>query len=489
MNFWKRSIWILVIILGFVLLPCRGLSQVRADEEPDLSALLRTYRDWGLPLPPADAKLVAKSAGIARVGGELRGVFDLGFRIDGKPGEAARILVGTEWIAEAREWDPIAPADIDPASVRPDPRKTFFYNASSATAIQLEARGSHALALSLFKQGATSYSEWAAHNMVARDSVTSQPPNLPPRAVLAHVAWAHWAIALTDPNSDRAAVARRMEVLTDAEPILLDDGRKGALLESVKLALRPRHSAPGTVEAMIDDLTEVRGDAAILGRQDELWNDPQYRKLALRGFEAVPALIQHLSDRRITWVVRTGPNMTIPLHLCVGDLASSIIKNLAGTELPVGWLADRERFTFAHEQTAGRWWEAASRVGEEKYLVAHVFPDQPPGHLRGPYPVMLRIIAARYPASLPWVYAEMAAKRESKAKFGPNLGVPGIPDMEIANIAATSALPREEMIALLLRAAAQNTSDLCDASREVLERFPPEEVEKVRATLRKRTAQ
>src|SRR5205823_2339002 len=99
-----------------------------------------------------------------------------------------------------------------------------------------------------------------------------------------------WERQLTERHSDRKDVLRRLDDLARADGNL-DNWRKSELGSDLALTLAPRKSKPGSVEGLIDDLTEF-------------WDDPEdwdnevgqtaYWKLVELGFDAIPALMDHL---------------------------------------------------------------------------------------------------------------------------------------------------------------------------------------------------
>jgi hypothetical protein len=97
-----------------------------------------------------------------------------------------------------------------------------------------------------------------------------------------------------------------MRALIAAEPAINTIYNR-ALLRSLEAALVPSNAKPGSVEALIDVLVELD--------DEKKWTvdafadpGPQYLKLSLLGFAAVPALIEHLDDDRLTRSVKQGFN-------------------------------------------------------------------------------------------------------------------------------------------------------------------------------------
>src|SRR5262249_20251666 len=143
------------------------------------------------------------------------------------------------------------------------------------------------------------------------------------KTALADLAWAHSKNELVRPDTDRARTARRMKALLAAEP-RLDTKANRALLKSLEAALVPTTAKPGTVERLMDDRTEMCNRGRPYGEADR-----HYTRLAHAGFVAVPALIEHLDDDRLTRSVKQGFNVPT-WNMRVKDVVSDLLQELAG---------------------------------------------------------------------------------------------------------------------------------------------------------------
>jgi hypothetical protein len=401
--------------------------------ENGLDALLASYKEYGLPLPPKDAQLVRVAAHrvILFPRKEFITRYALGFRLP--PGAAPappRVLVGTEVYEPDPVWQP-------PEAVRPDaadlkgisPRwhgGAFPLNAGLATAIQCHALGHTRLARRLLAHSLTQEGDLSP-------SLFQHPDDRTPRADLAYLAWTHWANEIVRPGTDRAAIARRMKALLAAEPALDTEGCRG-LLKSLELTLRPSRARPGSVEALLDGLLDLAGGGvARAGPESAYW------RLVERGFDAVPALIDHLDDERLTRCVLEGAAaLGVPgRHVRVRGVAGDILCGLAAGDLDRGWL--RQQDAAVQKAAARAWWAKARKQGEEKYLLAHVLPAGP--EAQDPNDHLLWVIARRYPRRLVGVYRTVLEGR------------PDVQSGPVAEAVSNSTLPREEKIELLRRAA------------------------------------
>jgi len=142
------------------------------------------------------------------------------------------------------------------------------------------------------------------------------------------IAWNHWVEQLTDPIRDRRAVGAKLLWLnrkyaylsSHEEESLNQSNENDRFMEVLKLTLEPSRAKAGSVEALIDALVDARdkedtdsGQLEIRDRWDrreqienrkrasrfDPRSDPEIR-LAKLGFEAIPALIDHFDDPRLT---------------------------------------------------------------------------------------------------------------------------------------------------------------------------------------------
>jgi len=269
-------------------------------------------------------------------------------------------------------------------------------NDGLVVALQCQARGWKALAQELW---IASLKEDSGHHF----SAFYQPANLPNRSAVTYLAWAYSGNELVKSDSDRAKTAKRMKALLVAEP-KLDTKFSRGLLKSLEAALVPSTAKPGTVERMIDDLTDM---CMVKGMyRDE--TDARYTRLAHMGFAAVPALLEHLDDDRLTRSVRQGFNNFPTWIVRVEHVASDLLQELAGEDIGKDWLR-RQQGWGVEKADAQAWWDKALKEGEETYFLGHVLPS---GEKEGwPSSLMLEIITKKYPQHLPKLYKTILDER------------------------------------------------------------------------------
>jgi len=252
---------------------------------------------------------------------------------------------------------------------------------------------------------------------------------------LREAAWQYAERALTKPGTDRAELLR---VLKD---IAADDGRfrtaaHTALIADLERTLKPGTAPAGSVEALIDRLTDYHKPPSLFSTKEPA--DSPYMKLLEKGFDAVPALIDHLTDERLTRSQFPGFNNFRPYICRVNHLAGQILKGLACGQIPADGL-DGARGWPLDPDAARSWWQVAKREGEEKWLLRHVLPTD--GDAEEPVPALLVTIRAKYPHRLLPIY---------RAVFR------GMPNLDSRNVAAaviTAAIPNEDKVDALVEAA------------------------------------
>jgi hypothetical protein len=329
------------------LLPAMALATLLSDDvcSARLDKLLVLYREYGLPISAPDAPLVRRA-------GDGWGYLDFG---------------PVSGVEEAQ----LKKAGWSVTVVRPDPvalGNEVQYGRLDF-AIRCHERGWHALARVAFRK-------WLA-----------QATYLPAERQLAWDAWYHWYEQLSRHGAPLDAAAKYMKRALQHTSFASES--KVALLRSLDLALVPARSVPGSDDALIDALVEER--------HSWLRHAPAFRALARRGFAAVPALIAHLGDDRVTRS-RLGDDFAVCNGDClmpVKDVVYALLCALAGRDLePSNDIAAR---TLA----AGRWFSNAQKMGEEQYVVAHVGQG---AFAQIGADVLLPLLVEKYPLRLPEVY-------------------------------------------------------------------------------------
>jgi hypothetical protein len=410
-----------------------------------LDTLLQFYREIGLALPPGDAPLVCISRG-----GYLRGrheepleLCDFAFWLNHQtPDQPPQILLGPARFA----MDSDTRGKLEP--IGPD----------ATPAIQCHERGLSKFAMKLAEVSIWSQDPRGGPGAVRSDCAWIDPResrvdfsgdrDLPPRQLLAGLAWNHFLNELGRPGTDWRLIAPKMKHLLSAEPVLASP-KKEALVASVEATLRPRTSPPGSVEALLDDLLDLlpeshyRNCEAIDAGEPALSPPEQsYRELQALGFEAVPVLIAHLEDERLTRSRTDRFNNFAPLPRHIADLCSRLLQEIAGRPLRKDWLEIRVGRRVERTE-AEAWWKEAQAVGEEDYMVAQAALPDETGHISDEVPV--EVIRRKYPHRLGEIYRQALAGSAQSAPFADAIG--------------RSSLSGEEKLDLLAPGLASASSD------------------------------
>ncbi len=217
-------------------------------------------------------------------------------------------------------------------------------------------------------------------------------------------AWVHFMNQLMEGGTDRRAIESRMNLLLSREPAL-DTEESRQLLDRLRATLVPSRAIAGTPEALIDALVDMRAG------EDGAW-----RRLVELGFDAVPALLNHLNDERLTRTYNPGFNNFPPHPTYVGKVVSDLVKELAGNELEWDY-QDHEWGRRLVKSEAQNWLARARKVGEEEYLVRNVLPDRPVAPRTDVQlnEQMLMVLAKKYPSRLPELYRRLLRERPDAA--------------------------------------------------------------------------
>jgi HEAT repeat protein len=161
-------------------------------------------------------------------------------------------------------------------------------------------------------------------------------------------AWDESLIALAKPKTNRRAIAKKMKELIRIESTLQTETNLN-FVPLLEATVAPSQAKPGSIEAAIDAFVEVTDES--------VEDDPRVFKIIDHGFDAVPLLIKHFDDPRLT---RCGDSI---LHddtlgfVPVGDIVRETLGLMIG-----------QTFTFQEVESAKKWWDDARPLGEAKYL-------------------------------------------------------------------------------------------------------------------------
>lgn len=225
-----------------------------------------------------------------------------------------------------------------------------------------------------------------------------------PPSSQAQRSWQSSLQSLVEAKSDRGEIAAQLKRLLKENPDLATEHNR-YLLSCLDKTLQPSSAPHGSVEAAIDDLTELHGSTSLLGSEQP---DARYVAVAQLGFKAVPELIDHLDDDRLTRVKVSRFNNFPPYIKRVRDVVSDYLQELAGSDLEKNWLRRRQGYA-VDKKDALKWWKKARSKGEENYLVENVLPRDTA--VEWPNSLHLWLLAQRYSKRLPAVYMRLLDDR------------------------------------------------------------------------------
>ena len=226
----------------------------------------------------------------------------------------------------------------------------------------------------------------------------------------------HYRNELTSPTVSRPSVLLNLDKLMRAHPATRTDYTT-SLRASLLATIGSKPAAVGSIEGEIDRLVNERMPSTRNLLQGPRKDSSNYNKLARRGFEAVPTLISHFGDPRLTGNYTVYGQQYDRLDT-VGDTCQSLVDGMSGK-----WNLSQEE--------ALEWFRSVSGLDPVKYAVT----DQKTSERESV--AMMALIQAKSPASL----QEILVSRVSS----PNPLWIG----ETVSALLGSTLPRSEKLAAL----------------------------------------
>lgn len=345
-----------------------------------MERLLEIYREFGMPLPPDEAPLVQMTWGVVnRRPAPRRSGIILGFLLKAANSDSLDdALIGVLQLSKESEFERVNPTlvkaeDVEIESLKCDVHGAFFpTNTALPTAIQCYARGELNLAQVLKEKARETRIAGGPSHMRSNGPWIPVPvrlfyeyrPEHNDETMLAGAAWTYWINSLVRRESDRSIAAGNMRRILTEYPELKHEGRE-CFLEALEAALVPSAAEPGSVRADIDALVHCEMENCDWGDLAEM--DGPFRKVLFRGFEAVPLLIEHLNDPRLTRSVVLSIGNAPNLIQTVGDVVGDILQVIAGQEFSRDFLG-RQFGCCLQREKVERWWRKAKEMGEETYF-------------------------------------------------------------------------------------------------------------------------
>jgi hypothetical protein len=324
-----------------------GLPFYRPVFPPDFPALLKEYKELGLPLPPKGARLVAfASSHRGRPDAPPYRVYYWYFLDPRYPqflqpalqcGLLTRFAVDAPFISPAIDssgWKlPDRNEYLSTVAGDQEPYNVVRHLPNwCALAIQVYHAGYPILAWQIWREHEGADYARGQHSVFSIDRERSRP-----RSMLHALAWIEAAQRLTDTDSDRRLLARRLWEICRRDPSLLTRERR-AFMASLDQTIRRPPPRMKTMQTLIDRLRDYQAPVDTWlepWERDrfEPWQPhPLLRPILLRAFAEMPTIIRHLDDQRLTrtydaWYTRRGP----AIHT-IADVLGTIVHAYTGSE-------------------------------------------------------------------------------------------------------------------------------------------------------------
>ncbi|WP_161967710.1 hypothetical protein [Fimbriiglobus ruber] len=230
-----------------------------------------------------------------------------------------------------------------------------------------------------------------------------------------------WHDRLSEPRSDRKEILRHLKRLHAEDvifPLRKYDDLQGyrrrydeEIIRQLEATVVPRKSTPGSVEGLIDDLTEYRSKEMYINKCTIDQDATAYWKLVEHGFDAVPALLEHIDDERLSRTSFASFYGMFPIRLQVKHFASRLLNDLFSNDTNI-WPGEG---SLANVAELKKQWATIRTVGEEKWLLSHAVPPEYPkvrsGFRTEPYIAIARVIRVKYPSKLPDIYRTLLQRK------------------------------------------------------------------------------
>ncbi|HEV8060659.1 MAG TPA: hypothetical protein VGP68_12330, partial [Gemmataceae bacterium] len=290
----KKPVLVITFLLAMVW-SAASRAEFRDESNPSLDELLSLYQEVGLPLPHKGAKLVRyhETGTLIANGVEQPKRYHLAIKVkEGQKGQGP-------WIYQAVKEYQLTPQN-EAQEVEPTPEALLQTPSSGGLigSVQCYALGWKALAKELLSQSLETATE-------------------SPRQEILRRAWDYWTDQMMTPKVDRRPIPARLKQLIKLDPDLATPANK-SLISSLDLTLVPGTAKPGSIGALIDALVDEDVPQQKIG--EESTASPS-ASLARLGFGAVPTLLEHLDDARLTratWQWMKGP----PQRVLVRDVVA-----------------------------------------------------------------------------------------------------------------------------------------------------------------------
>jgi hypothetical protein len=412
-----RSIRILLFV-PVICLPVSGRSEDHIDLCERLDQLLADYRGHGLPLPPDDVRLVLREFEDGTVNGERQFHLKLAFRVG--PGEKPNTAIywlgcePTAFKGDNADQDAEPSADLVEKTRAADidhDQRVFPPYPDLALAIQCHARGWTELAGALLDRSRTTNrsNESAYWGARPRDD----------RLAVGLLAWNYWCRRFARSQVDRSPIVAQLQRLIDGKFVADDAAHRNVVID-MAATLVPRDTEPGSLDAAVESLLELQIDNAWPVFED-LFSDPgaernpSFRQLQGAGLEAVPTLIKHLHDFRLTRSVEHH-RFGYSWHIRIADVVALLLNGLNPEKFAFDFRANEGRGRALDEAHVLHWWTENQGEKALDYLLKSAVAADSQGRRQGNKGI-LRALAQRFPDEFLRLFEEQLKGDENLYPF------------------------------------------------------------------------
>jgi hypothetical protein len=339
-----------------------------ADEEV-LARLVEDYRNYELPAPSAHAQLVLRQHGGDFVNGVPKYTYDLALRDEVGGSDVHWIGMFSEKpVGTIIETISTPSAELVSRTKTARPRQQRLgagQDVDLVLAIHCEKRGWNDLAQALLIRSKTDPS----------DVRSARRPKRPrdDRARLAMATWAYWCEELIRESGDRTPIVDRLKALAVGEWPLNTPAHVNLLADMESTLARPGRPA-SKLEAAVDsliDLGEERrdGDIYFANVRSASRSSGAYREIRDAGLDAVPVLLAHLDDFRLTRCVGSSRRGT--WHARIADVVALLLDEIATEEFSYDLLIAQGRGKQLDRAHVLHWWTGLQGTEALEYLKGH----------------------------------------------------------------------------------------------------------------------
>lgn len=341
-----------------------------AAAEVPLNELLRDYRGYGLPLPTKGATLglrVAKSGSVNGVPYKKYSLVLITRPATG--GKGPTYLAGTrEFVAADSDIENIEPNLQAVEKTIPDdppswPDQGFFTGPDLLLAIQCKAAGWDALADALYQRSKTPPS--TRHRLVSGRRPTND------RAALAQIAWNHYCHEFAKMRGDRGPIVARLNEILKS-PHGLNTKARSNVIADMQQTLVKRANPPAGFESDIEALLDIEDSVNWSGHDEfgfgyRLPNYEPLQRLVSAGLDAVPALLRHRDDFRVTRSMASG-DFKYTWNVRIADVVAVALRAIAEEKFAYDFLPDEGRGVCIDQAHVEFWLRETKKNGEQKFL-------------------------------------------------------------------------------------------------------------------------